>query len=542
MKQLKQRLLLSMLLLLVVTGIGLTACSADDMEGLQEEGTQRFSISVTDGGYTSTRDGIHTKAVENGYTTEFTAGDKIGVFAVKGGAILTEVNNQCLTATDNGGTLEWKDASGNAPLKFSGAAYYAYYPYQSTPAGTTDASATDAADFFADFISNWSPNADQGTYAKYTAQDLMVVNGIISNNELSFPMQHQMRLVVIELPGTKYEFSNTSPPVSDYITDPLNTGFDGYSPCRMKDGCYRYLVNPSTTSNLTGSYTNASGAAKGWEINPAGISSGNYQLFKVDGGIATVVNNYTLQAGDYMLKDGTLVSKDETLTAAQQANCRGIVFWVGNPTEGNHNNGTIFTDFGDPALKNEKSQCTHGLVVALQDASSSMKWQNSTSDVGAWVSSNTPYQNIATNYGAEQALNKLRGYNNTQAIRAYNNTHSGNIVLAVQSIDSWAASNTAPTNSSGWYFPSEKELTLLCGQDVNNIWSNDSGGTGMRDIVNASLGNIGSPATTIAYAFYWSSSENALYSDNAFYVYFDRGGVSFNYKFFVYRVRAVLAF
>ena len=49
MKQLKQRSLLVMLLLPVIAGIGLTSCSGDYLEGFQEEGTQRYSISVSDG-------------------------------------------------------------------------------------------------------------------------------------------------------------------------------------------------------------------------------------------------------------------------------------------------------------------------------------------------------------------------------------------------------------------------------------------------------------------------------------------------------------
>lgn len=335
MKQLKQRSLLFMLFLPVVAGLGLTSCSGDDLEGFQEEGTQRFSINVTDRGYISTRDGIHTKAVENGYTTEFTAGDKIGVFAVKGGQIITEVDNLCLTAVDNGGTLEWKDASGNAPLKFDGAVYYAYYPYQSSLTGMLVLTATDADGFFANVVSNWTPSTDQGVYTKYTTQDLMTAKGVISNTELSFTMQHEMVLAVIELPGTRYEFSNTNPTVSDYIIDPQDSRFDNYRPCKMTDGTYRYLVKPGSTNKLTGSYTNASNAAKGWEANPAGISFGSYKTFKVDGGIANVISGYNLQVGDYMLKDGSLVSKDATLSPTQKANCIGVVYWI-DPDGINH--------------------------------------------------------------------------------------------------------------------------------------------------------------------------------------------------------------
>lgn len=217
----------------------------------------------------------------------------------------------------------------------------------------------------------------------------------------------------------------------------------------------------------------------------------------------------------------------------------GVVFWVGDPTERNHNNGTSFTDFGDPALKTEKPQCTHGLVVALQDAANSMKWQNTGSAVGN--GGNAFYQSITTNAGASDPLNKLRGYNNTQAIRAYNaNGSNTDKVLPVQIIDSWAASNTAPTNSSGWYLPSEKELTLLCGRDVNDLWLNNSGGIGMRNIVNASLGKIGSPATIIPSGYYWSSSESS--NSRIWCLHFSSGATLYTEKTSACNIRPILAF
>lgn len=277
----------------IVTGLllaaaGLWSCSSEDTldVGTDTPAGQTFSISVADGGYSSATGGIHTKAAEQSYQTVFTAGDRIGVFAVKNNQVITQVNNLCLTAADNGGTLEWKDANGNAPLKFEGAAYYAYYPYQSTLTGSLDASATDAAGFFANVIGNWTPVTDQSTYEKYTAQDLMVARGSISGGKITFGMEHRMALVVIDLPETKYSFSNT-PAISDYITDPLDTRFDNYSPYRMSDGRYRYLVRPGSTATLTGGYTDASGTVKGWSIAPS-ISGGNYNTYTIDGGQISV--------------------------------------------------------------------------------------------------------------------------------------------------------------------------------------------------------------------------------------------------------------
>lgn len=440
--------------------------------------------------------------------------------------------------------LVWEN-SNKGPKYYPDVDYYAYYPYQTSLVGDVDISATDASGFFANIIGEWQPASDQSTHEKYTAQDLMIAKGVFDNKNLSFGMKHQMALVVIELPGIRYSFSNINPSVSDYIIDPLDTQFDNFSPCRMEDGTYRYLVRPSQASlTFTGGYTDPYGKNKGWRIE-TNISNGMYKYFKIEGEL-TSVSRYNLQAGDFMMKDGTLIGKDATLTQAQKDACIGIVFWVGDPTKGAHNNGTQSTDFDGTALRKEQPQCTHGLVVALKDASAGvgMLWQNTLTAVSSWTNSNTPYGSIAAGTGENDALNKLRGYNNTRSIRAYNaNGDNTSKVLPVQAIDTWAVSTLVPTTGSGWYLPSEKELTLLCGKDVNNIWSNNSGGTGMSDVVNGQLTKLGSHAATIQAAYYWSGSESALHSDNVLYVYFSNGYVDrlgkVNGRS---RVRAILAF
>lgn len=278
--------------------------------------------------------------------------------------------------------------------------------------------------------------------------------------------------------------------------------------------------------------------------------------------IKTSYKSTDLKPGDYYYSDGTCsdgglrrIYTDGTGVGAGSVapigskTVIGIVFWVGDPNKGNHDNGTVFTDFGDPALKIEKSGCTHGLVVALQDASAGTQWQTTATDVGGWTNSNTSYGSIVAGYVATDAVNKLRGYNNTQAIREYNTfvgNNSPNLVLPVQTIDVWAASNPLPTSSSGWYLPSTKELSLLCEHDVNDIYFNDSEGTGMRDIVNGAIEKIGSPAAAIlsssGYILYWSSSE-FISLGIAFTVRFSNGVVdAYNKDQTNGRVRAILAF
>lgn len=311
-----------------------------------------LSLSVTDkSGYTLADGGMHsrtggnnytaisqTRASESDYTTGFIPGDKIGVFAKKGGRIITEVNNLCLTATEGSqGGIIWKDADGNPPLRFSGAAYTAYYPYRQE---LTDVPTAET----------WVPSTDQSDYTKYTAQDLMTATDTPSGNDLTFNMQHQMALVVMNLPKTKYTFNNTSPGIPDYSIDAPDTQLNGFSPLRMSDGTDRYLVNPSRNGKLSGSYTNTGGQTVEWSFT-AIVNAHNYQVFTVDGGQKQKF--HTLQPGDFYMKDGSLVGKDEVLTEGQKAACIGIVFCVDTEFIKSVGNGNGYI---------------HGLVVALKDA------------------------------------------------------------------------------------------------------------------------------------------------------------------------------
>ena len=486
--------------------------------------TQSFSVSVRDGGYSPTDPSPHTRATENGYTTTFTAGDKIGVFAVKDGAIVNGVNNLCLIATTttgsgSGSTLVWKDANGKAPLNISGATYYAYYPYQETLSGSlspSGASAPDAATFFADVISQWTPSTAQGTYADYTAQDLMIAQGSVNGKSLSFPMQHQMSLVVIDLPRTKYTFDN-EPKIPDYIIDAPDTKFNGFAPCRMSDGTYRYLVKPATDGLLSGSYTNFTSDTGATTIEwnfTATIGASNYKTYKVDGAAVTT-KSHTLTVGDFYMKDGSLLAgTTESLTEEQKAACVGIVYWVGDATA------------KDQTLRTDHRDCTHGLVVSLGGDEENTKWIDDIA-VQDWLDNNRKdvFLSVQTDTGPNDPFNNIQGYNNTKAIEVFNANNPGNIVQTVQKAVEYRTTVPAPVNSSDWYLPSAKELILLCGQEV-------------RDFINGQLKSIGASSLSLGCS-YWSSSRR---NNDAFRVYFLNGSVDNDGSASYYKWRFSLTF
>lgn len=512
-----KRNILHILWAAAVIPLALASCRKEVVPG-ETDGSheQPFLITVTDGGYVAeATDG--SRATENGYTTTFTAGDQCGLYIVRGTEIV--YNNICLTATDGtDGSLIWQapegtNLGGGLPDEY----YFLYYPYQTdmTDKVTVANATTDDAAFFAPLISGWQPKADQSDYTDYTASDLMTASGTTSYADgklsLSFRMAHRMAMAVIEMPETVYRFENQAP----YTVFSATAEFNGnYQPCLMSDGSYRYLVNPVAQgegATLAGSYDDGN---REFTITPSITTAGNYKTYEVDGGYRET----TLQVGDFYLKDGTLLSKDTPLTAAQKAACAGIVFWVGDATT------------TDPALKRDFPQCTHGLVVSLKQTKS--VWQNNSASttIQSWAETQKFYTQ-----GGYKALKKvvdlgnsedIQGYNNTQILKAYNKEFAGRYpVTVLNSFGTITDGVTLPEDkTSGWYLPSPRELVEL----YRVKWA-----------VNQSLTASGSNPQ-LSSSRYWSSGEYS--SGYAWYVHLYNGDVDDYSKSLNYFVRLAFAF
>lgn len=276
-----------------------------------------------------------------------------------------------------------------------------------------------------------------------------------------------------------------------------------------------------------------------------------------------VAENFTaddLKIGDYYYSDGTTSDggyrkyTDDTndildikpvLTnpnTGDERTCIGIVYWVGDPTKplrGREDQNLQ----GDKTLAKDHPACTHGLVVSLGEES--CYWQTSDTSVQEWLNSNHSGEFLSVQSGtdASDPLNNIQGYNNTKAIEAFNASsgNSGSQVHVVQKVVKYRQTVPAPAASSGWYVPSEKELTLLCGKDVDDIWNNMSGGITNRELINHKLALISGATTLSSSSDYWSSTEHS--DDLAFRVSFYSGNVySIPKNFRSYRVRFSFAF
>jgi len=152
----------------------------------------------------------------------------------------------------------------------------------------------------------------------------------------------------------------------------------------------------------------------------------------------------------------------------------------------------------------------HGLIASLDDlnANTGVAWSG----------------DVSTEIGAA-ARSMTDGVNNTAAIIAQDATPNKAATLC----DSYAGGGF-----TDWYLPSNRELYLLCSQDllINQILNNDG---------DATTNGFTQEHTSPTYGRYWSSTE---YSNNNVWAYDFGTGSSYggSYKGYNYNVRAIRSF
>lgn len=277
--------------------------------------------------------------------------------------------------------------------------------------------------------------------------------------------------------------------------------------------------------------------------------------------------------GDFAMKDGTFISGSASLTSEQKANVAGVVFWTTKETDLSDSSKILANLADDKVMAADFPNCTHGLIVALNNISSSIAWQGSAKKGAGlnYIYSNmegvledfqetiwfnpqnkADYADVNVVLGNTDNKGKILGYNNTKVLEAYNaycnaNSKSAYVVKPVQSLATWAASNAAPANTTGWYLPSVKELAMMCYGDYDMVNGTIPATTPTLSVVQLSLVVAGSKITK---QYYWSSSEGTIGSGNNSER--DYGAKFFDlrytpnegnaYKSNTYYVRAVCAF
>lgn len=531
----------------------LVSCTQEEFPAVQDK-AQQLTISVTDGGYTSAVENmktrVETRAVENGYTTEFTEGDACGFYMVRGGKPV--YSNVKLTAEKDAATggIMWKTDGTTLAAGMDGESYYLYYPYQADMAGKTATPAEGAvmtdAEFFKPLIDGWQPGDDQSTHAAYTASDLMTAGGSTTGTgntiHLSFAMKHRMALAVIEMPKTVYKFIDANVP--DYTVGAEATFTGTAKPLRMADGTYRYLVH-SSMPTIEGCYD---GGNREFTITTSASHPvvGEYKRYKVDGAAETIKNVTYAESGIARIGDfyctknngttGYLIPKEADETTVQAAKVVGIVFQTDKSRIG--------------AKEKEKlggEGNVHGLVMAVKNIATRQAWGLFGMDEGL-----TTCRTKAKNY------NDLSGYGNCEHIR----TNRGNFdnYPAFMAAYDYNTTCPVPATTTGWYLPAsgqwwdilqnlggcltladKAQQTSTDSDNYNFYWGNQGNVSAalnawMKKIATDSKNNFRSGD------WFWSSSE---YSDGGAWnwcVGYSGVYCEWHDKYYSRNVRPVLAF
>ena len=538
--------LLNIPLFVLLFAVSLCGCSNDDEPvATTTDGTTLTVIARADG-FASTdgtaQTGIpQTRASESGYTTNFVKGDQIGVFAMKDGSVIADCKNVPLTY--NGAAWE------GTVYKYTGATYFAYYPYT---ADMNDKTSVD--DIVTAFNTTVTAATDQSTYAKYTACDLMTATAAspTSGKTLTFTFTHQMSLIEISLPEQKCK-STDGADAYEYFTPALGATFSltqsnggstmSIQPCPMGNGIYRYIVPVGTSSvTVSGEFNTADSKTIEYSKSSLSLSAGSYKRLNVtySGSNNAVVR--ALVVGDYYYSDGSICPGDASYPPSED--CLGIVYWLGDIKSDNY--GLLDTRFPNG---------THGLVVSLWEmpdpdnagGEPKMTWTYGGYEyVNDWLSSATWSGSPSRpgGFSSIQITDRMQGYANTVALEEYNkyienpdNNKNQNLrVKPIKGLAAFQTAHPAPVSSSGWYWPSVCELKQVCwGQGV--ISQSTSG----KSMLNPQIGKVG--GTTFVSDGYWSSTEDSFNGFNARYVYFYNGYVDYyDKRYDAYRVRPLLAF
>lgn len=502
--------------LLATLLLGWSGCSLNETE-VPENAPNQVVLNVTDIGLNNS--GATTRTEDEGFVTTFTQGDQIGLFAVKDGAVLDEINN--IPFTYNGSSWSGKPILYDDRLE--GVTFYTYYPYQPDMSDKIDIA---GEDFFAPLVAGWELTTEQSNQKEYAKQDLMTSGataliGENGNYTLSFQLAHRMSLVVVKLPSTRYVFTDAEgvimPEETPYVAMPVGVTFymdqaeegNKISPYydKKKDE-YRLLRKPASGNMIIGHYN---GKQCTFETADKMVQ-GKYKRFVVDGGYKEVTHN--LQVGDFFYADGSIIGANEEPSAD---NCIGVVYYVGNP-QPSYLYPEVISSKQD-VLKRECPNCVHGLVLSISPNDSDIWGDGGTGKyITEWYNSwsgNTDYVTLDGYYylegGKRVNLERLLGYNNTRVIEEFAKQTSGFSCKALDKLSDCQANYQAPAITSNWYLPSAYDMTVM--------WDN-------LNKLNANLNKVGENNKLELNDLYWTANERN--KDLLYYAQFTASKVTIN--------------
>lgn len=478
------------------------ACATDDFPTADAPG-QRGPLTVELTGRDYAPAGSPSKATraqEVGLATQFTAGDRAGVFIVKDGKLLGD--NICITCLGDG---TWDPVG----IEYVPSAdYFVYYPWRETfledaqvaelnkyldetaftdileknnPIATfVNPEATDADGFFEKLHDAWWGYLDQSDYARYTASDLMFGKGEVSEagdaRTLRVSMEHTLPLIIFEYDCQKSfvaddGFAYTTPNLlTEFRTDPLPEEIP-FRPCALSAGNYRMIlsremaqcVNEQNIETLVNAHLSSlrywvAGGEKFDLTDPANADTAEFWKDEIrEYTIPTLWKFVTEEcpgnAGEYhkvsITVGSTVTSRLRNLRIGDLYYADGTILpaeIAGKMEAGTAPAGCVGVVFQtDPgrigaAEKAALGGEAHGLVIALKNAAAEVIWGPDNIEEG-----------LAKSETKAQTYKDISGYGNCAHIRR--NRGSFNDYPAFKATEDYNVTCPVPATTTGWYLP-----------------------------------------------------------------------------------------
>lgn len=476
---------------LLLSLVLLCACGGDNEEltTAPPQSRSALRLAVRAGDFITQGDAPHTRATDNGTTTTFETGDRIGLTVLdNSGHALSD--NIPYVYNDNAWSFDHGNNEGKTIIYYDNNAvnltYIAYFPYNAEANGVTSIQG---------LKDKFHPQLDQRAKAAYRASDLLVwslATGDAPLKQLDIAFTHAYALLSFS-PLIKCKIQGKD---ANHIPSPIDdvgctAGNDLYWAYQASDGSLRIIVSPQRTdahwlySYRAEMYEGAMPATDLAENNRYALAStldiGDYTLDKA-------------HVGDFYCKnarnEGYLIPGEFPLTEAQKAVCLGIVMKAGRGTDEGKTGGDDpaagnWLDDADYYWKDGSTPLPviHGYVLALWDANGGKNHNWGPAYYGAIVDNPDWSKYIL-----------FRGYKNTREMKEQIAKEPDKALIRdftaayYTSVD-YERRSPSPANSSGWFLPSSGQCWY---------WYQN------RNAIKPSMDKAGGDGW---FNFYWASSE-----------------------------------
>ncbi len=455
-----------------VAAMAMTSCSNDiDFGGSSEGGKLQVSADI---------DEVRTRASG----TSWDANDAIGV-SEEGSS--TNTNVKFVTANGDG---KFTSDQSFYLLGDESHTIKAYYPYsEDVASGSTTITFTEPTDFMygTATATRQSPEAKlvfkhQMSQVSFTLSDPAATKADATSSEAVVTLHNIVKGGTFDTttgtvtPGSTtedYKITTTMGSKASFILPP-QTFTDNKVLVSVKYNDKTYSATISLDKSTQGSDTQYTLAvSKDTESTNLVVSSETITDWTpIDKGNVDMTEQEvpnTLEIGDFLLSDGSVVDKDYDLNKlTTDKTVVGVVYYVGNAQPSVLYSGT-YTEAQD-IMKAEAPNATNGLAIAIKngnDGAVARMFGNVKFDYATWYNAdgNTDVASyIVKTFNLSKPSTQFLGYNNTAVIEKVGNTYNDKETGASQFTDilsSFRDANTVSGDVSKWYLPSYAELKQI---------------------------------------------------------------------------------